>query len=72
MCGGYIPPENPLKKSGWKTYTIGGVVAAAGALLALAEGVDWGSVFSAEGAAVVGAGIVFGRAIVAFFQKRGT
>ena len=71
MCGSYIPPK-PLPRKGWKTYTIGGLLAGVSAVLAFVSGVDWGVFFTAESAAVLGAGVVFGRAIVGWFQARGT
>ena len=60
-----------IPRKGWKTYTIGSVVAAVGTLFALIQGVDWSILFKPETAVAVGAGITFGRAIVAVFQAAG-
>jgi hypothetical protein len=60
---------NVLRRKGWKTYTLGGVLAFLGSLFAFIQGVDWNVIFSAEGAAVAGAGIALGRALVALFSK---
>lgn len=60
-----------LPKRGWKTFTIGSVLGGIGAVLAFIQGVDWSIFFTPEAAAVLGTGVVFGRAIVGWFQKRG-
>lgn len=54
------------------TYAIGGVVAFVGTVVSFLEGANWSAVFSPEGAAVAGAGVVFVRALVVFIQKRPT
>lgn len=60
-----------VPKKGWKTAAIGTTLAFFGTVFAFLNGVDWSVVFTPEAAAVAGAGIVFGRAVVAFFQSRG-
>lgn len=59
-----------LPRKGWKTYTIGSIIGAIGAVLAFISGVDWSVFFTPEAAVVLGTGVAFGRAIVAFFQSR--
>lgn len=59
-----------LRKSGWKTYTLGGVLTFLGAAFAFLQGVDWGVIFTRpESVAALGAGVVFGRALVALFRS---
>lgn len=52
------------------TYWFGGALAFFGTVASFLEGANWSAVFSTEGAAVAGAGVVFVRALVVFFQKR--
>lgn len=54
------------------TYWFGGALAFFGVVASFLEGANWSAVFSPEGAAVAGAGVVFVRALVVFFQKRPT
>ena len=60
-----------LAKKGWKTYTVGSVLAFLGTLFAFLDGVRWDVILSPESAAVAGAGVVFGRALVALFRAMG-
>jgi hypothetical protein len=54
------------------TYIVGGVLAFLGTVTSFLTGADWSAVFSPEGAAAAGAGIVFVRALVVLIQKRPT
>lgn len=56
-----------LPSKGWKTYVVGVLVTA----MAFLNGADWGALFTPETAGAIGAGIVFGRAIVGAFQAAG-
>jgi len=72
----YLPPDQrpggPLSRfprKGWKTYAIGfGTI-----FFSMLGGIDWNMVFSGryayEMAAVAGAGVVLGRAIVSLFKR---
>lgn len=57
------------KRRAFATYLGGALLAAAGTVGAMLQGVDWNVVFSPEAAAVAGASIVLLRAVVVLAQK---